>query len=73
MLLALTNVIYKINSIHDARIHVYKISTLSSHAGIVGDRRLEPYFLPPRPTGAVYRDFLRSILPRNVIRCGSAC
>jgi hypothetical protein len=21
------------------------------------------YFLPPRPTGAIYRDFLRSILP----------
>jgi len=30
MLLALTNVIYEINLIHDARIHVYKISTLSS-------------------------------------------
>jgi hypothetical protein len=40
-----------------------KVSTLSSHAGIAGDRLLEPHFLPPRPTGVVYRDFLRNILP----------
>jgi len=41
-----------------------KVSTLSSHAGIAGDRLLETYFLPPRPTRVVYRDLLRSILPQ---------
>jgi hypothetical protein len=40
-----------------------EVSTVSSHAGIAGDRLLEPDFLPPRLTGAVYRDFLSNILP----------
>jgi hypothetical protein len=40
-----------------------KASTFSAHAGIAENRLLEPYFLPPRPTGVVYRDFLRNIFP----------
>jgi hypothetical protein len=36
---------------------------VSSHAGIAGDRLLEPYFLPPRLTGAVYRDFVQNAFP----------
>jgi len=30
---------------------------------IAADRLLGPYFLPPRLTGAVYRDFLRKVFP----------
>jgi hypothetical protein len=39
------------------------VSTLSFRAGIAADRLLGPYFLPPRPSGAVYHDFLRNVLP----------
>jgi hypothetical protein len=39
-----------------------KVSTLSSHAGIAGDF-WNPTFFHHAPTGAVYRDFLRNILP----------
>jgi len=38
-------------------------STLSFCAGIAGDRLLGPYFLPPRPSAAVYHDFLRNVFP----------
>jgi hypothetical protein len=40
-----------------------KVSTLSFHAGIAGDRLRGPYFLPPHLTEAVYQDFLRDVLP----------
>ena len=40
-----------------------KACTFSFHAGIAGDRLLEPYFLPPHLAGAVYNDFLRIALP----------
>jgi hypothetical protein len=40
-----------------------KASTMSYHAGIAGDRLLEPYFLPPRLTGAVYHDFVQNAFP----------
>ena len=43
-----------------------KASTLSSHAGIVGDRLLELYFLPPRLIGAVYHDFVQNAYPELV-------
>jgi hypothetical protein len=39
------------------------VSTPSLPAGIAADRLLGPYFLPPRLTGDVYRDFLRKVLP----------
>jgi len=37
---------------------MYKVSTLSFHAGVLGDRLLGPYVLPPRLTGDVYHDCL---------------
>jgi hypothetical protein len=40
-----------------------KMSAVSSHAGIAGDRLLGIYFLPVYLTWAVYRDFLSNILP----------
>jgi len=30
---------------------------------------MRPYFLPPRLTGAVYREFLTNVLRRAVARC----
>jgi hypothetical protein len=42
---------------------LWQVSTSSLPAGIAADRLLGPYFLPPRLTGAVYRDFLRKALP----------
>jgi len=39
------------------------VSTLSFRAGIAEDSLLGPYFLPPRPSEAVYHDFLRNVLP----------
>ena len=39
------------------------VSTLSFRAGIAGDRLLGPYFLLPRPSKAVYHDFLSNVLP----------
>jgi hypothetical protein len=39
------------------------MSPLSFRVGIVAGRLLEPYSLPPRLTGAVYRDFLHNSLP----------
>jgi len=48
-----------------------KVSILSFHAGIAGDRLREPYFLPPHLTEAVYQDFLRDVLSCWEIRiCG---
>jgi hypothetical protein len=41
---------------------ILKVSTLSFQAGTAEDRLLGPYFLPPRLTGAVDRNFLRNIL-----------
>jgi len=54
------------------------VSTLSFHEGIAGDRLLRPYFLPPRPSEAVYHDFLGNVLIKllqymhmqNRIQCG---
>jgi hypothetical protein len=40
------------------------VSTLSFHAGIAGDRLMEPTFLPPCLTGAVYHDFKRNFLQK---------
>ena len=45
--------------------NMLKASTLSSHAGIVGDRLLELYFLPPRLIGAVYHDFVQNAYPES--------
>jgi hypothetical protein len=42
---------------------IFKVSTLSFHADIARRRLVEPYFFPPPLTGAVYRDFLRTVLP----------
>ena len=39
-----------------------KVSILSFHAGIAGDRLRVPYFLPPHLTEAVYQDSLRNVL-----------
>jgi hypothetical protein len=39
-----------------------KVTTLSFHTGMAGDRLLGPYFLPPRRTGAIYHDFLCNVL-----------
>jgi len=36
---------------------------LSFQAGMAGERLLGPCFLPPCLTGAVYRNFLREVLP----------
>ena len=36
---------------------------MSFCAGIAGDRLLGPYFLPPRPSAAVYQDLLRNVFP----------
>jgi len=41
-----------------------KLSILSFHTGIAEGRLLGNYFLPPRLTGAVYRDFLRNLRPQ---------
>jgi len=45
------------------RLKMCKVSTLSFHAGIAGDRLRGPYFLPPHLTEAVYQDFPRDVLP----------
>jgi hypothetical protein len=42
---------------------MFKVSTLSFHAGIAGNRLLGTYFLPPCLTGAVYHNFLQNVLP----------
>jgi hypothetical protein len=47
---------------------MFKVSTFSFHAGIAGDRLLEPYFLPPHLTGAVYCDFLWNVLPELLLQ-----
>jgi hypothetical protein len=39
------------------------VPTLNFRTGIAGDRLMGPYFLPPRPSEAVYHDFLRKVLP----------
>ena len=39
-----------------------KVSTLSFRVGIAAETP-GTHFLPPRLTGAVYRDFLRNVLP----------
>jgi hypothetical protein len=44
------------------------VSTLSFRAGIAGDRLLGPYFLSPRPSEAVYHDFLGNVLP-ELLQC----
>ena len=46
---------------------MFKASTFSFHTGIAADRLLEPYFLQPHLTGAVYRDFIRNILPELLL------
>ena len=40
---------------------MFRVFTVSSHAGMEGDRLLGP--LPPRLTGTVYHDFLGNFLP----------
>ena len=45
------------------RLKMCKVSTLSFHAGIAGDRLRGPYFLPLHLTEAVYQDFQRDVLP----------
>jgi hypothetical protein len=47
------------------------VSTFSFHAGIAGDRLMEPSFLPPRLTGDVYT-ISYATSSRAVVRCGSA-
>jgi len=39
------------------------VSSSSLHADNLGGRLLKPYILPPRLIGAVYRDFLCTVLP----------
>jgi hypothetical protein len=41
---------------------MFKVSTLSFHAGMAGDRLLGLCLLP-RLTGALYHDFVRNFLP----------
>jgi len=45
------------------RLKTCKVSTLSFHAGIAGDRLRGPYFIAPHLTEAVYQDFQRDFLP----------
>lgn len=40
-----------------------KMSTLSFHAVIAGDRLRGTYFFPPNLTEAVYQDYLRDVIP----------
>jgi len=42
---------------------MFQVSPLSFRVGIAAGRLLEPYSLPPRLIGAVYRDFLHNSLP----------
>jgi hypothetical protein len=46
----------------------FRASTFSFHAGIKGDRLPEPYFLRPHLIGAVYRDFVRNVLPELLLQ-----
>ena len=48
-----------------------KVSTLSFHSSIAGDRLLGDYILPLHLAGAVYHDLLIKHPPRAVGRCGS--
>ena len=50
---------------------LFKVSALSFHAGIAGDRLEGPCFLLPRWIGAVCR-FPTKLSSRAVARCGSA-
>lgn len=43
---------------------MFKVSTLSFHAGIAGDRIVETYFVSPDLTGVVYHSFLWNVLPQ---------
>jgi hypothetical protein len=39
------------------------VSTSGIRTGIAEDRLLGPYFFPPRPSEAIYHDFLQNVLP----------